>query len=532
MNGSRPEGRCKRAWRRLAVASLGAVILAGCATGGLKPDSPLPAQQGLLVVRIASNADEPERWDTLEVWSIDQKKLTFLSPVAPAMSTSIFVDALPPGQYRLDALKSVKRLGNLILTRTAPLHERLGTFRIEAGQVTNLGTVVIQPELNSASSQQYAVTLTTVPAELETLLQRRLPVIAAAALGKPVLGWDAVPNEGAQQAVLRLAQAGSAHVNDPREAPWGEVVAGSLLGQVLVRSTDGKWRSLATGYTGEIVAVVPLRSGELLAAGEDGLLLLSADRGRSWSRLPVPTSGLLEDVDQADDGRVYLLAREESGHALYVAADPKGNGWEKLRSMMRFPSVPRSAGTPGGEPALLVGRGVAIAAPPQHFVSHDAATGEWHTALTIRFTLKEPRAFTRLRARADGLLYGPAKSNWSSAKGSLFGGEGIVASRDGGKSWETLSTWDESSSVKDVLFTSATTGYALVRRKGVEGLLVMATADGGKSWAEHGKVPSFAGTVFPAEGGRVLLAASERGAVWASRDQGKSWSLERAVMFR
>lgn len=537
MHGNRLSGTHRRTWRRLAAAALCTLALAGCATGGLKPDAPLPAEQGLLVVRIVSNADEPERWDWLEIWSVERQKLHSLTPLervgdasavlvsARVESTTMFAGPLPPGQYRLDAVRSTKTLGTIVQTTTAPLHGPLGTFRIQAGRVTNLGTVIHQPELNSNAAQKYLVTQVTAEAELTALLKQRFPVIAAEVLKKPVLGFEAIPDAERKVVILRLARATSAHVNDPREAPWGEVVAGSLLGQVLVRSADGRWRSLDTGYTGEITTVLALKSGDLLAAGEEGLLLLSADRGRTWSRLPAPDAGIVEDVDQAEDGQCYLLMRNGSGYGIYRTADPRADSWQRIRPMDRMVGV---GAVVSSRAALLLKPSVAIALPPEQFAWHDPATGEWHSVQTGRFTMKEPRLFTRMRVRADGLLYGPAAGRLAKAHGQ----RGIVASRDGGKSWEALTTFDESSGVRDVLFTSATAGYALVYRKGVEGHLVMATADGGKSWEERGRLSAPANALFTADAGRVLLASSGHGAVWASRDLGKSWSLERALAFR
>lgn len=517
-----PSGR--RARRLLAGSALCVALLAGCATTRVSPDAPLPAETGLLVVRVVSNADGVMDWDALEVWSTDQKRTLLLYAIDPIStggyrnaktemtegveSTSVFVGTLPAGGYRLEAVKRTRAIGSWVTTTTAPVPQVLGTFRVRPGEATNLGTLVYQYHLNSAIASKYLVTRLTAPAEFSAFLRRRFPAIASHVLQKPVSTWDSTSDESARQAVVRLAQAGSAQVNDPRETPWGELVAGSRLGQVLVRAADGRWRSVDTGYTSEIFTVLPLKNGQLLASGEEGMLLVSDDRGLHWAPAPTPASGVIEDVAQAEDGQCYVVVRGPAEYAVYRTDDPKARPWQEVHRFERGRRPGRL--TMFARPRLLA------AMPHGEFVAYDAGAQQWRS-VTSSSSLK----LARVRMREDGLLY-------AVAEGANAYERRVVASRDWGRSWDVLGTWS-TGKVEDVLFTSASAGYLVLNKRAAGGGVLLVTADGGKSWSERGALPMWAESVFLADAGRVLLVSKKSGFVAASRDQGKSWTVERRV---
>ncbi len=149
---------------------------------------------------------------------------------------------------------------------------------------------------------------------------------------RPLLGvWFKNPNEGyavgAYGQAIRTGDAGlhwswlaarianpeGLHLNAIGAAPDGVLwIAGE--GGKLYRSSDAgaSWRTIDSGYKGQLYGVVGVGAKSLLAIGFGGHLLRSNDAGESWQALAAPTGKSLVGAARAPDGALLVLARDGS----------------------------------------------------------------------------------------------------------------------------------------------------------------------------------------------------------------------------
>src|SRR6516165_4675892 len=171
----------------LALASL--THCAGNPTA-LTHDAALAPGEGVVLLRVVGNASEP--WSQLELApDTGGTPQTVFAADFAENSSGVFVGKLPAGRYRPVQMKAALQTGNLVTTLEVPLEARLGRFAVEAGRVTNLGTVVYQ-EYGAMVKMHIknAVVRSPAPAPSAALLHSQFPAVAAAVEGKPELGWD------------------------------------------------------------------------------------------------------------------------------------------------------------------------------------------------------------------------------------------------------------------------------------------------------------------------------------------------------
>jgi len=99
---------------------------------------------------------------------------------------------------------------------------------------------------------------------------------------------------------------------------------------VLYSTSDGaaSWQKVGHAFVEEdlnVLGVLP--DGRAYVAGSRGLLAVSEDHGRSWSRLPLPSYAEVHGFCFFEDGRGFVVGEEE----LAMATSDGGRTWEPLR---------------------------------------------------------------------------------------------------------------------------------------------------------------------------------------------------------
>src|SRR5581483_4526071 len=163
---------------KIWIAALGAVL----GTQALAQEKPLEASEGMMVLRVVTNAAVPHalmgyntKWQRLVLQSADGAEV-IVNPSAEdgRRSTQVFAQPLPEGRYKPVALRS---------TGTIPLSGSDLEFEVKRSRVTNLGTLIVQPTGNS----EYTVLPFPGFDDTRELVAREMPKLAAAG----TLGWAA-----------------------------------------------------------------------------------------------------------------------------------------------------------------------------------------------------------------------------------------------------------------------------------------------------------------------------------------------------
>lgn len=531
--------------------------------GHAAPD--VPADAGLFTARVLTNASSTSRgsflyfnqWETLTLQDASKREVEIKADKAGGGNSSqVFEAVLPAGKYRLLHMVSPRtptRVG-------ADLQNVIAEFEVRPQTVTSLGTLIYQPTGNQGytilcdgfdAPQIERVRLgypalyqaqaehapvrpcvgNEVAARASQALQGRTYVLSSSRMtsvvGTATLGViqaliekasateaiQAWKSETDPQKRLSMARSSTYAFNAARMLDSGEVLAGSNLGQVLVREPQGRWQRLDTGDTREITTLLADNRQQILVGGEDGLLMQTTDGGKSWQAISAPTHGLIVNLARQDK-RFFLLAIEGFDAVLYGTSDLQQGPWTELRrevnareevklplaTFFRTPSLTASGWVLGDRYVMVTSNG---------FVNSLNLKDESWTRTKTPF--EEPRGATALR---NGSLFAYSKNK-------------VWVSRDQGATW----TRDEMGCMK--LITAAYGAKGQAYNVCGQGAFVFSTAlmqrsGDAASWTTlSDETPTPASALFASEVDDTLLFMNPEGLIYGRAPGAKDWTLER-----
>jgi len=547
---------------RPLVRELGRLALLLSPLAGHAAD--VPADAGLFTTRILTNASSTTRgaflyfnqWETLTLVDASKREIEIKAEKAGGNNSSqVFEAVLPAGKYQLLQMVSPRMPTRV----TGDLRGVIGEFEVRPQTVTSLGTLIYQPtgnqgytilcdgfdapevervrinypalhqamaghapvrpclsnEVASRSSQaQQGRTLvlsnsgaTAVVGTLTIGLIQSL--IQKASATEAIQAWK---DEQSPQKRLAMARSSTYAFNAALMLESGDVLAGSNLGQVLARDSEGRWERLDTGDTREITALLATDRERFIVGGEEGLLMQTGDGGKSWKALSAPTHGLV--VNLARHGQRYLLLAVEGLDAVLYGTDKLEAGpWQELRreagireeklaalGHVRSPSLAASGWIVGDRYVMVTANG---------FVnSMSLADGSWTRSKT---PFEEPRMATALR---NGTLFAYSKNK-------------VYVSRDQGSTW----TRDEMGCMKMITVAYGPKGQAYnVCGQGafVFSTAIMQRSSEGERWTTiSDETPTPASALFASEFNDTLLFMNPEGLIYGRAPGAKDWTLER-----
>jgi photosystem II stability/assembly factor-like uncharacterized protein len=536
---------------------IAAAAALACAHALAQADKGLQAfegKNGFVAVRIVTNVGIPHplmgyntAWRTLALKAADGGTDVQLSPMPEGgrRSTQVFAQQLAPGRYKPGSL----RTGGV----TIPLAANDLDFEVQSGRITNLGTLILQPMGNS----EYTVLPFPGADDLREVLARDVPALVAAG-GEPLgwtggkgadgtaLGprWTVVSNtvaggivgtitmnliqakiesdgktapvaawkETTDPAVrLRMAKQSTYSLNALQTLPTGEIVAGTNLGQVMLRDPQSGWQRFDLQDPREITALHAPSRERMVAGGEEGLLVSTQDGGKTWTRHKPPVAGELIVHIAEHEGQLLVLGVVGDDFSLHATRDLASGEWRELRkdkqdfSGLRLHPHMQAMGTvQGGRYYMVVpGRPIQVL---------DLATGAWTAA-------KLDGPFRFMGAVKDGFAY---------ATGAIPRVAPYL-SRDGGASWTKLENPCSAtfSGVLSVSFLSPSEAYLLCFETGMwsSTYKLKRTKDAGASWADVGKELEGRPLQMYATP-ELVLYAEPTGGIRASRDGGLTWTYD------
>lgn len=283
--------------RHLAVAACGltALLLSGCVVNTSVVDPlKMSAQSGEtpVVVSITSNTKDIYGFNTIKLRRVvaGEQRSDFklvsanlvMKKVESTMAgdTSLFIGALPPGEYEFVELIDTR--ANKLLHVYSTI---VGSFKIEAGKSTDLGRLIVT---RGNFGVQYGRSAQV--ASNAELIQRFAPDYSNMFGAAASLGWSSPRH--AHDNVEQFARAHPAGAECATEMSDGRVAAASRMGAVLIRSTQGQWNIINAQSVESLSCVFPvdLPNAELIAVGESGSLLRKARDGDKL--LPIDTGNL------------------------------------------------------------------------------------------------------------------------------------------------------------------------------------------------------------------------------------------------
>jgi hypothetical protein len=500
-------------WRAWFGLSLTLMALGGCATAPspITKSQTLSGQEGAVVLKLITNGTSVgDPAETLSSLTLRRELGVGVQPTALdtvvlsrtrelTNSTAVFSGLLAPGRYQISSANGAR----FNISYTYPLNG-YGAFEVKSQRVTLLGTLLLQPTVGN----RFVLGHVPPEAELKETFNTLFPTLARQTLNEPNGTFEPTAELTRRGLAARtFKQIPTGVFNGTQLRADGNVLAGSKMGRILWRKAGEKtWSSLEIDTWREVMSVRIYRGG-LLAAGEEGLLRLSTDEGKTWQDLTPPAPGLIALAEPLPNGKVLALVRRNTSWQAFLSDNLLAGSWRSIGSFeqersLNFPMQTATIFSNGENSGVLMPNGEA-----QMFAAQSESIERRSAGVSVFDAHVTP----------NGLLVVQG--------GSLT--RSTLISSDGGKTWRDMNT---SRFVLAITFANATTAYAVAPIApgifpGAYGLMV--SRDGAKTWKQAGVLPGQEASndtrlrVDPSDG--TLLAFMIDGRILRSADEGKTW---------
>ena len=487
----------------IGLACAPAIVVAP-SSGTLSPG------QGAVLVSLTSNSARAGQYDGVDVrqdmgpgQSGQNYHLVLVSP-GLSRDTSLFVGALPPGEYSFTRITQ----GQIYIPLIAS-SGRLGKFKVESGKASDLGRLVL-----TGVNERYLLGRSALAVDNADLIHAFAPSEAPLLALPRGAGWvDPRHNDDQVEAYAQMTPVGADGLT---ELPDDYMAAGSRLGIIMVRRPSGIWEKAWTGSLSSLLWLVPGDNPDtrLVAVGEFDTIVRMDHRWRpshaDKGNLP---EGNLFFIDGNDS--IGWIVGHQRGQTItfYQSAKLDAGDWKPLLQDQVKNSIWSGADHAW---AWHTPAGIAYATTFSGIKTYDRATGTWSTLVI---------------PGNPNILSVSIQDQWSllTSPGGGFGGifATILDSSDLGKTWQEQAC---PFSVKIAPGCVLSGGKILQQGGPVHGQL-QASEDGGKTWTPMPEGVSHSAKLV-ATRTLGIFAVDDGGASFGfadikhSSDGGKTWELE------
>jgi hypothetical protein len=493
--------------------------LTGCTSVAprIKSDQKLTGQEGAVIFKLINNSADP----TDPVEAVTQITLYQIKATADVVeprhkpsyllfrnqktthTTAVFSGVIPPGRY--EVLSASGMHGNTIYT--FPLASMVSQFDVKPGEVSLLGTLVIQP----LADKKFNVGYVPPDADMQATYVQLFPAMAAQTQGQAFNTIEPTPMMRSRAEFATKSKLISRAINNLFQSDQGDFFYGSKLGTAYWKKAGEKtWRSLDVGSWHEVLTLRMVGRGALVVGGEEGLLRYSVDEGKTWRSLTPPEQGAIHALIPVHDGKVLAMVKNDKQWTAYISSDLLQGRWDKLNSFEHETSFNRDLRVAQSASVVSTDSWVGVLMPNGVLYGIDVKTGQLQRRANTSFSLTNVTMMGDNALLMRGLRWVPA----------------YLVSDNLGHSWSELSlrSYTVAVAVKDrkTLYAITENGTGLTAGE----YQLQATRDGGLTWTATGVPPpgfsSVRQMVVDKHDGS-LLAFYMNGIRMRSVDEGKTW---------
>jgi photosystem II stability/assembly factor-like uncharacterized protein len=505
----------------LVFSILAFTILTGCANTaavrterGLELDLTAKSDEGFVVLKVISTRPISlinPKWQSVKVSS--NGKLVELDDITPPYNMlmgqhfpteSLHFAKLQAGSYDVTGLGSIGPVAaGLLLALLASDHAAAGgqlpSFKVDAGRLANLGTIVYAPEIDKEQPER--IFLLHGPAGKRAAYDALLGEAKLGDLSLPEGGgWANAASAEAEAAVLAQVRPLVSMLNI-RNTNSG-LIAGSHLGQVFRRTGPQTWTREYLNTLGTVFSIAHRIDGRLIAGSDYGRYFVKDSIG-VWKAYRLGQ----------ETGRVSHIEEGADGSVIFVISDVKQNRVLLKKSLENVSEVATEITT--------------VAAP------HNVLGTEKEVFIARNvLSMARETEITRIEKQSLAVTSSSEKF-WVREWQYLPDGKVMLTRQNGmslykSSSFDNMKTWTHSE--LPGLFSSYwfdenraialdwSTGFTMVTN------LLRRTRDGGKSWEPFGnslESRHAPGRIVYADDSEILLQGSHM--LYSTIDQGQTW---------
>lgn len=295
------------------IAILFASLLSGCASNvnvakKLSEQTALLPEEGILVARVINTTGYKLPFNRLYIdpkevnTSKEVKTILATAEIKPIGDSSMFAVSLAPGEYSLSTVSSLIFRGEAYYVRGTYADPEFGVFKVQAGKVTDLGTIIYYPK---PQDDVYQDIIVRVPETADgQLLNEYFPTFVKP--NQEVLTWD--EDDRDEQRFLNYASAAQNPMSYTKQilAPDGSLYFLGKLGVILRYSADEGFETLAVETNLEINSFAQNDAGDRVAGGYESALFFQAVGGE-WESVNLPQKATVHYLSFYQENEVDVV---------------------------------------------------------------------------------------------------------------------------------------------------------------------------------------------------------------------------------
>jgi len=320
-----------------------AIFIGGCAGGvnmlpTLSQKAGPTTNQGVVVVRVINASAYPLPFNqvTITPKNVNESKKIKPSrlqalPIATTSST-IFSAPVSSGSYALDSIRAFHMRGDYWYSRWAGADAQFGTFEVEAGKVTDLGTIIYYPK---PQEDKY----------LNTVLRQPSPQPAEILSDyfsfhqfspEQVLTWTEDEYNEERDALYASVVQNPVTFNTKYLAPDNTVYFVGKLGVILKRTPSKEWELDAVETDLDLSAISQNQHGDIVVGGDEGVAFFKPLNGE-WQNISLDKSHHIEEFHFDNSGNIEVISRQET--LVHVMTKPISNLSEQWQTLATYDAV-------------------------------------------------------------------------------------------------------------------------------------------------------------------------------------------------
>lgn len=322
-------------FRRFSVLCcvLLASLLSGCASQinmlpTLDQDN-FQSEQGTIVARVinASNYSLPLNQLTISPENLNASSEIKSDRISAHRNTglsgtTVFAAQAAPGNYALNSVRAFHSNGDYWYSRFIDADAKFGTFSVEAGKITDLGTLIYyqRPE-----EDRYYDTLIRLPnSDSSDIIDQYFSFYRYQA--ENINSWDEDERDTEREDLYASAAQNPTTYSTRYLAPDGTLYFLAKLGIIIKRSPSGDWSLDAVDTNFELLDIAQNQQGDLIVGGTSGKLFLKR-AGQDWIDLSLAHNQHIHSLVFNSDQAVDMLVKTDTTLSVRRATlDPSESG--------------------------------------------------------------------------------------------------------------------------------------------------------------------------------------------------------------
>jgi hypothetical protein len=318
-------------------------LLNGCAGDvnmlpTLSQKTKVATDQGIVVVRIINASAYPLPFNqvTITPKNLNESKKIKASRLqaisAPTTDSMVFSAPVTAGSYALDSIRAFHVRGDYWYSRWAGADAKFGTFNIEPGMVTDLGTVIYYPK---PQEDKYLNTIlrtsTENPAEA---LSTYFPFYSFHE--EQVLNWTEDEYQEDRDTLFNSVAQNPVTFNADYLAPDNSIYFIGKLGVILKRTSNKEWLLDAVNTNLDLSAIVQSENGDIAVGGDEGVIYFK-QLGGDWQNISLEKSHHIEELFFNNNGVLEAISRKET--AVYISEKQLSNITSAWRTKATYSAI-------------------------------------------------------------------------------------------------------------------------------------------------------------------------------------------------